>query len=494
MPQFGATACYEIYRAIAEKNPGGLGMKAFKQYSELECQMLDVGWWYGAMTAGTAGNNSVVNRLFAILWHGGLYYRPKKGPWRPWSDTDMPIATTLSRSGGVVIQYEQRWRADPTRPGTQIRLPSLWDWLFAQQQPTVRSHATHGIESGNYGTVPNGRPKNFKENKKDRGNHSGINLAGGGLGNRNPITGKQIREDGRHGHLYFCHTEAAMNAPGGFLVKAESCAPLDTADGLFMNSPYWRDHPGQRAAMLTLMPIWFVPWAAGTLLDTVVGGGWGDWHPLSHQPVPFLGGAVYPQAQTGDYHALGKSGERGVTGGQKFKSIIKFDENVPYGDNGYDVMFVNPPDETVDGLIGGQLAFNPNDLGRSPPTPPVPQPLTRRRSVDAILVAALQDVIKKYEKEASGVFARSSRESQQVMDWIRGVVATNARNVNIGILPGVSRVQPGDSHLLWTLKYYVAGRGERAEGAPGVKLTEGGRLHKMLADVVAKGDAAVQRL
>lgn len=485
MPQFSAAHCYMQYCAIAQQNPQGLGMKAFRQYSELECQMLDVGWWYGAMTAGTAGNNSILNRMFAILWHGGLYYRPKHGTWRPWSDTDMPIATALSRSGGVVVQYQQRWRADPDRPGTQIRLQTLWEWLFELQQPTVRSHATHGIERGNYGLMPNNQPKNFKENKKDDGNHSGINLAGGGLGNRNAISGKQIQEDGRHGHLYFCHTAATMNQSGGFLVKAESSAPLDTADGLFMNSPYWRENPNQRVAMLALSPIWFVPWFGAALVDTITGGGW------ARQPVGLAAGAIYPQAQTGDFHALGISGERGVTGGKKFKSIIKFDENVPYGENGYDVMFVNPTEATMDGLIRRELTFDPDDLGRSPPAPPLPQPETNSSRVNAILVAALQDVIKKYEKEASGFFARSSRESQQVMDWIRGVVATDAANVTYRA--GEVPMQGGA--LLWTLKYYVRGTGQpAAAGAPAVRLTEGGRLHKMLAEVVTKGDQAVARL
>ena len=475
MPQFSANHCYMQYRAIAEQNPQGLGMDAFRQYSEVECQMLDVGWWYGAMTAGTAGNNSILNRMFAILWHGGLYYRPKHGTWRPWSDTNMPIATALSRSGGVVVQYQQR-------PGIQR---TLWEWLFELQQPTVRSHATHGIERGNYGKMPNNQPKAFKENKKDEGNHSGINLAGGGLGNRNAITGKQILEDGRHGHLYFCHTAATVNQPGGFLVKAESSAPLDTADGLFMNSPYWRENPNQRAAMLALSPIWFVPWFGAALLDTLTGGGW------VRQPVGLAAGAIYPQAQTGDYHALGVSGERGVTGGKKFKSIIKFDENVPYGENGYDVMFVNPTDETIDGLIRRELTFDPDNLGRSPPAPPLPQPETSSSRVNAVLVAALQDVIRQYEKEASGFFARSSRESQQVMDWIRGVVAADAANVTYrrGEMP----MHGGP--LLWTLKYYVRGSGQpAAAGAPAVNLTSGGRLHKMLADVVTKGDQAVARL
>ena len=77
MAQYSARMCYHLYTSIAEQNPQGLGMKAYKQYSELECQELDVGWWYGAMTAGSQGNNSIIERLFAILWHGGLYYRPK---------------------------------------------------------------------------------------------------------------------------------------------------------------------------------------------------------------------------------------------------------------------------------------------------------------------------------------------------------------------------------------------------------------------------------
>lgn len=486
---YSAMACYEMYRSIGNRNPNGLGMKAFKEFSELECQILDVAWWYGAMTQATPGNAGIIEKLFAILWHGGLYYRPKQGVWRPWSDTGMPIATALSRSGGVVIQYKQRWRADPDRPGTQILLHpgSLWEWVFAQQQPTVRSHATHGIEFGNYGFMPNNRPKNFKENKKDRGNHSGINLAGGGLGNRNIITGKRIQEDGRHGHLYFCHTEAGMENPGGFLVKAESSAPLDTADGLFLNSPFWREHPNLRYAMIAASPIWFVPWFGAALADTVTGGGW------ARQPFGLAAGALYPQAQTGDFHALGVSGERGVTGGNKFKSTVKFDDNVPYGENGYDVLFVNPDDATVNNLCSGALGFNADDLAKSPPAPANAIADNRARRVNAVLVAALQDVITDYEKEAKGFFSISSSESKRVVEWLKNVVATDARNVRIAILPGVSRVQQGDSHLLWALKYYVNGRGESAEGAPLVRLNAGGRLHKMLAEVVAKGEKAAEK-
>jgi len=104
MPQINARNAYVIYRGIGQRMPGGLGMKAFKDHSELECQLLDVGWWYGAMTSASPGNITILKRLFAVLWHGGLFYRPKQGTWKPWSHTGMPIATALSRSGGVVIQ------------------------------------------------------------------------------------------------------------------------------------------------------------------------------------------------------------------------------------------------------------------------------------------------------------------------------------------------------------------------------------------------------
>lgn len=482
MPPINSRHAYATYRQIGDLQPKGIGIDAYKKFSEQECQLLDVAWWYGAMTYATAGNISILRRLFAVIWHGGLYYRPKHGTWKPWSQTGMPIATALSRSGGVVVQYEDR----PFQLNDQAS--TLWRWIFAEKQPDIRSHATHGIEFGNYGVMPNGRPKNYKENKKDNGGHFGINLAGGGLGNRNIITGNRILEDGRHGHLYFCHTAASAVNPGGFLVKAESSAPLDTADGLFWNSPFWRENPTLRGCLIVASPIWLPLWTAGAIVDTVTLGG------IARQPVGIGAGALYPQAQTGDFHALGVSGERGITGGRKFKETVTRTTNVPYGDNGYDVMFVNPSADTVDRLIRGQLTFDIDDLGRSPPPPAATSRMTNRKRVDAVLVAALQDVIKKYEKESSGFFSRSSAESQRVMTWIRDVVATNAANVHIGILPGVSRVQPGDSHLLWTLRYYVNGQGESAENAPHVTLTKNGRLHQMLAEVVVKGQQASDTL
>ena len=472
-----ALASYRMYTSIGEWNPNGLGMEAIKRYSELDCHSLDVAWWYGAMTNASAGNASIIRKLFAILWHGGLYYRPNQGVWRPWSDTRMPIATALSRSGGVVIQYEN-----------ELGNNSLWQWLFAAQQPTARWAATHGIEYGNYGLMPNERPKNFKENKKNNGNHSGINIAGGGRGNINIISGNRIAEDGRHGHLYFCHTEAARNRPGAFLVKAESSAPFDTADGVGWSSPFWRENPNLRYALIAASPIWFGPWLAAFAVDTLTGGG------IVRQPLPLAAGFAYPQAQTGDFHALGVSGERGVTGGKKFKSMVNFGGTIPFGDGGYDCMFVNPDDQTVDDLRTGAKGFDEDDLAKSPPAPAAARADDRGGRVNAVLVAELHTVIIKYDEEAQKWYSRSSIESQRVVNWLRDVVATNARNVRIG-WPSVQRVEPGDSHLLWTLRYYVGQIGPRgtplvAEGAPLDTLNPSGRLRKMLAEVVEKGENA----
>jgi len=414
-----ALASYQNYMAIGNAHPNGLGMEAIKRYSEMDCHSLDVAWWYGAMTNASAGNASIIRKLFAILWHGGLYYRPKQGVWKPWSDSGMPIATALSRSGGVVIQYEN-----------ELGNNSLWQWLFAAQQPTERYAATHGIESGNYGLMPNERPKNFKEDKTNRGNHSGINIAGGGRGNINIISGNRIAEDGRHGHLYFCHTEAARNRPGAFLVKAESSAPLDTADGLFWNSPFWRENPNLRYALIAASPIWFGPWLAAAIVDTTLMGGWSVKGYGGRQPCGLAAGALYPQAQTGDFHALGLSGERGVTGGAKFKSMVSFDENVPFGDNAYDCMFVNPDDQTVDDLRNGHKSFHEDDLAKSPPAPAAARADNRGGRVNAVLVAELHAVIIKYDKEVQSWFSRSSMESQLVMQWLRDVVATKESRGN----------------------------------------------------------------
>jgi hypothetical protein len=210
--------------------------------------------------------------------------------------------------------------------------------------------------------------------------------------------------------------------------------------------------------------------------------------------LPLAAGAAYPQSQTGDFHALGVSGERGVTGGKKFKSMVNFGGTIPFGDGGYDCMFVNPDDQTVHDLRTGAKGFDEDDLAMSPPAPAAARADDRGGRVNAVLVAELHTVIIKYDEEAQKWYSRSSIESQRVVNWLRDVVATNARNVRIG-WPSVQRVEPGDSHLLWTLRYYVGQNGPGgaplvAEGAPLDTLNQSGRLRKMLAEVVEKGENA----
>ncbi len=78
---------------------------------------------------------------------------------------------------------------------------------------------------------------------------------------------------------------------------------------------------------------------------------------------------------------------------------------------------------------------------------------------------------------------RSNSSAGRCFSWPAGTSACAA-------VPGASRAQPGDSHLLWTLRYYINGHGESAGGAPAGTLTKGGRLRELLAAVVTKGEAA----
>ena len=473
MPAVHTRNAYQVYRNLGRDNRGGIGIQACRQWTDIEAETLDVGWWYGAMEHGSRFQNEFLRRLFAVLWHGGLYYRPAAGSWRPWSNCDMPIATALSRSGGVVIQYDEDANQD------------LWQWLWHGQPVQSRGAATHGMQFGNYGLMPNGRRKNWKENKKNDGGHFGFQLAGGGLGNHNVISGNPIREDGRHGHLYLCHRQATNAQPGAILVKAESSAPLDqvaSSLSLFSRSPAMRtnaDEYNARGLISTATtPIWIGPWLGIAILDLAAGGGW------ARQPLSIGVGMICPQAQTGDYHAFGVSGERGVTGGKKFKKMYQLNENCPYGDSGYDVMFVNPDRATWQELRDGARAFDPNDLGAIPPIPaPAAQDNAAER-INAILVGYLNDLITKYEKESRKyVWRKSSPESQRVVTWFRQVTANNARNLLVNNQP-----ENNISYLYATVETYAENtlRGALVDGAPRVRLTENGRLHKMIKEVHEK--------
>jgi hypothetical protein len=229
--------------------------------------------------------------------------------------------------------------------------------------------------------MPDGRPKRVQETKSGQsGTHYGINIAGGGAGNKNPVSGKIIADNGRHGHLYICFVPPTASEYGAILFGAEDSAPIDRADT--------HTHKVVGGALGNTVGLGF------SILDFITGAGW------ARQPVSPGLRAAFPRGQTGAYHAFGVSGDYSLTGGKKFKKLAKMHLPVPSGN---DQMFLNPPRRLWEDLCASRLTFNINDLGDVPPP----------------LAAGIAKVMPKskhfYEETAVGPFHRRN-ENLRAMD------------------------------------------------------------------------------
>jgi hypothetical protein len=310
----------------------------------------DAAYWFGTLHYQEHSHQEVLRRMWAIIWHGGLWAR-HKGAWTPWHDGGLPVASCLSHGGRVLVQL----RRDSGE--------GVWNWLwggskYAVVQPETRSGATHDVEFGTFDVMPDGRHRRVREIKKRLGGrsgaHFGINLAGGGLGFINPVSDNVILADGRHGHLYIFYVAPTPETAGALMFAAEDTAPYDRTDFKLNQAFGW-------AAAVGLLPL--------TVLDLASGGG------TLHQPwSPGLRG-IFPrgQAPIPTYHGLGASGKYSITGGGKFKALAKRypDLNLPTGD---DAMFVNPPASVWEKLLNNELAFDEEDLGDPPPAPQMAAP------------------------------------------------------------------------------------------------------------------------
>jgi len=238
-------------------------------------------------------------RVFYVLAKGGLVYRENAANngscedgknkqywegWQYWCESNIPVAAALSHGGRVMIQT-------PKGDGSKF-----WDWLTggsvnvqpvsknlsgltgsaSKSKPIYGRVSTHGIVSDSK------KPKAYGSFKKEiaeikvegvshvvhLGHHYGMDVAIGGAGNKNFVSGNIIKRNGEHGHMYFYHQEASSSNCGGILIGCEGSAPkkddqfggshgADGASGEF--SPTgglkWRDlavGPGCRYADGTL--------------------------------------------------------------------------------------------------------------------------------------------------------------------------------------------------------------------------------------------------
>jgi hypothetical protein len=333
---------------------------------------MDTAMWYGACDNGSPEPRKVhvVRRLFLTMQRAGLWVRHASGgEWSQYKDDDIPLAAAISHGGRVLIQLPKA-----TEGGH-----GYWNWLWggntAFKDTQRRAAATHGHDDlstskhqrlainiqiqGFQGNIPP-RTKYIKETGgalagiKSRGDHYGINIGVGGMGNQNPYSGRVVNDGGEHGHLYIYYAPPTNDKHGAVLFGCEDSAPID------------RYNPNASGGVKSLYL--FVRakknrhWAPSqTTFNTELGRNVTGW--------------CY--GQTGHAHRVGDSGGYSVTGGMKWAGHVDGEEGtvcLPWHDNPVrgpgdkkDALFVDLAPPTIfQAMIGlDHYHFDNDTLGRT---------------------------------------------------------------------------------------------------------------------------------
>lgn len=263
---------FNVYQAIAKQrgiaapvlDPKGAGRKlkadaltelaqSSHQYDMTQSE-IDVALWYGAIRRPARNVDSeVLLHIFTTLWVGRLVCKQPGGGYTYWRNTGYPLAMALSHGGRIMIQLP----ADAAGN-------TYWNWLWGATNPAAfaRKVATHSIELRKHPKALTGNVQLYMNEENPRfgawsGQHYGMNIALGGLGNYNPISGQSVHPDGSHGHLYFFYLPPTANKYGGILVGCETSAPGDqakTQQQAFKSSAYAGQDPQQGGAAGILAP------------------------------------------------------------------------------------------------------------------------------------------------------------------------------------------------------------------------------------------------
>ena len=200
----------------------------------------DVALWYGFLVkaGGTTWKKTMVKRIMALLYYGGLMANRGQDPdiktnaradWRPWCEIHpeggepAPICSAISHTARIVVWLPE----NDSNNG-------FWKWLWADDYMNVQSRmaATHGLCAQEEVIIRRAIGFNvIKGMKEVKGNenagHFGVNIALGGNGNTHPISGKGIRENGKHGHLYIAGYRGKVSNRRAILLGTEQSSPID---------------------------------------------------------------------------------------------------------------------------------------------------------------------------------------------------------------------------------------------------------------------------
>ena len=182
----------------------------------------DVALWYGYLVTdgGEKWKKEMMRRVFALLHSGGLLVnRGGETGWITWASQELPLCSAVSHTARVLV-----WLP----PGSD---EEFLGWLWAGHKPQSRMAASHGIAANTGEQEIEGFPEARKgviENKSGSScQHFGVNIALGGNGNKNPVSGKVIAENGKHGHLYIAVWNESVHNRKAILIGVEQSSPID---------------------------------------------------------------------------------------------------------------------------------------------------------------------------------------------------------------------------------------------------------------------------
>jgi hypothetical protein len=217
-----------IYKSIITNGPR-ISLTELDKFDANQQFLMDIAMWYGFLEKASdqvrkQWKHDTIRRVFTLLLKGGLMVKRSNAhpPWVTWRTKGGPVASVISHTARVVVQL----------PQGQAKEREFWTWLWNGNNAQARAAATHGVEAIRSVPLIPGLRKLVKENKSGGScDHYGINIALGGEGNTNPVSGNRIYPNGEHGHLYLALSKQRYSQRKILLIATEQSAPVDRYSG-----------------------------------------------------------------------------------------------------------------------------------------------------------------------------------------------------------------------------------------------------------------------